>query len=79
MKYYKTIYIVRYINAYGYIETKMVQKSTLDRYIKNWGWEYNGDKSGLEVINIYLKQYLSQKLRRNRKMKSTNSLARKNS
>lgn len=50
MKEYKTIYLVRYMNAYGYIDTKLVQKSTLDRYIKNWGWEYNGDKSGLEVI-----------------------------
>lgn len=50
MKTYKTIIIVRYMNAYGYIETKLVQKSTLDRYIKNWGWQYNGDKSGLEVI-----------------------------
>ena len=50
MKTYKTIIIVRYMNAYGYIDTKLVQKSTLDRYIKNWGWEYNGDKSGLEVI-----------------------------
>jgi len=38
------------MNAYGYIDTKMVQKSTLDRYVKNWGWTYNGDKSGLEVI-----------------------------
>ncbi|NLE06395.1 MAG: hypothetical protein GX638_16540 [Crenarchaeota archaeon] len=46
----KTIYIVRFMNAYGYIETKLVQKLTLDRYIKNWGWKYNGDESGLEVI-----------------------------
>lgn len=46
----KTIYIVRYMNAYGYIETKLVQKSTLDRYIRNWGWIHNGDKTGLEVI-----------------------------
>jgi hypothetical protein len=38
------------MNAYGYIETKLVQKLTLDRYIKNWGWKYNGDESGLEVI-----------------------------
>jgi hypothetical protein len=46
----KKINIVRYMNAYGYIETKMVQDSTLNRYIKNWGWKYNGDKSGLEII-----------------------------
>ena len=46
----KTVRIIRYVNAYGYVETKLIQESTLKRYIKNWGWKYNGDKSGLEVI-----------------------------
>ena len=50
MKYYKTIYVVRFMNAYGDIDTRMVQYTTLQRYIKNWGWTHNGDKSGLEII-----------------------------
>ncbi len=52
MKEYCTIRIVRYMNAYGYIVTKLVQQSTLERCIKNWKWEYNGDKSGLEVFTF---------------------------
>jgi hypothetical protein len=43
------INVVRYLDASNNLQTRMISDKSLLRWIKNWKWEYNGDRTGLEV------------------------------
>jgi hypothetical protein len=45
-------YVVLFKNAYGDVVERLLTRSKVDKWIKNWGFQYNGDKSGLEVHEI---------------------------
>lgn len=54
-----TFYVVRYMDAYGKIISKLIQsQKVIDKWIKNWGWQSNEDGSGLEVFKLNFKSKL---------------------
>lgn len=54
-----TFYIVRYMDAYGKIISKLIQsQKVIDRWIRNWGWQNNNDDSGLEIFIMDVKSKL---------------------
>lgn len=50
-----TRYIVRFIDAYGKPNERLLSENSANCWIKNWNWKHNEDNSGLQVIKVEFK------------------------